>query len=150
MVARTTIGLAVGADARIDDAEHDGVGGRVGDGVGEEDRAEHDVHRRNAMGQVHDAGVRSDPRDHAVTDADELVLETEIRQEQDRAGHWIGSCSTRRSLAHSSTSSARLIDGYSSNSGRNCHDVRANVVVGASALTVADRGWPSSSDISPK
>jgi hypothetical protein len=47
--------------------------GHVRKRVGEHQSALQDVLRRDAMGDVEDVRVRSDPLDHAVADSDELV-----------------------------------------------------------------------------
>ena len=78
----------VRADARVDHPQEHGVLGNV-DAVGQEQRPERDVHRRDAVRQVDDPDGR-DRRDHAVTDADEVVLQAEVGQEEDRSGHWTG------------------------------------------------------------
>jgi hypothetical protein len=63
----------------------------------------------------------------------------------------LGSASSAaRSRAHITLSNAFVTAGSSSSSGRNDHDDSEMVRSGASARTVADRGCPSISEISPK
>lgn len=62
----------------------------------------------------------------------------------------VSRCSTARSLRQSSTSSFRASSGCWSRRALKSHDVIETVLSGVTARTVADRGPPSRSDISPK
>ena len=117
---------------------------RTGD-VGEQDRDDPPLFGASRGSR---ASARTKDRTERLVEV--LSRSGDRRSAPPQARQSTGSCSTRRSRPQSSTKSARLIEGYSSRSGRNCQDVRENVVVGSSAFTVADRGSPSRSDISPK
>ena len=70
------------ADPRVDDREMD-ARRHVGEGVREDERSLQDVPRPDAMCDVDHPRVRSDRRYHAVTRADEVVLQPEVGQEGD-------------------------------------------------------------------
>ncbi len=74
-------GTAVGADARIDDREHD-ARRHVPDASGERECSGANVVRRDLMGEVDDADVRRDVADHGLHDADELVAVAVVGQER--------------------------------------------------------------------
>jgi hypothetical protein len=63
----------------------DGVVGHVRDRAGEDERALEHGARRDPVRDVHDLHVRGDSLDHAVADADEVVLKPEVREERDEA-----------------------------------------------------------------
>ena len=74
--------LACAADPRIDDAEHDAAR-EVRDASGQRQAAGAHVERCDLVGEVDDAGVRSDVVDDCFDDADELVDEAVVGQERD-------------------------------------------------------------------
>ena len=75
-------GAPCAADARVDDSKMD-TKRHVGERVRERQRAREDLPRRNTVGDVDDLDLRGDLLHHAVAGADEVVLETEVRQEGD-------------------------------------------------------------------
>ena len=69
-------------DARVDDGEVDAQG-HVRDRVREHERALQHGLRRYAVRDVDHLHVGSDPLDHAVARANEIVAELEVREERD-------------------------------------------------------------------
>ncbi len=78
---------ACGADAWVDDGEHD-AGAEVWYGPHQSVAPGPDVERRYVVGEVDDHGARGTRRDHGVDDADELVRCAEVGEEED-GGHGI-------------------------------------------------------------
>ena len=74
---------AVGADARIDDREHD-TRWHVADAPRERECSGANVVRRDLMGEVDDFDVWRDVADHGLHDADELVAIAVVGQERHR------------------------------------------------------------------
>ena len=70
------------ADTGIDDREVHSDWHEL-DRVGEDERTLEHRRRRNAVGDVDDLRLGRDPLHHAVTRADEVVLEPEVGQERD-------------------------------------------------------------------
>ena len=74
-------GPAGGADAGIDDREHDALG-NVGDGPGERQGAGAHVVGADAVGEVDRRDVRREVADHRLDDADELVVEAVVGEQR--------------------------------------------------------------------
>ena len=74
------------ADARVDDRKMHALG-HERQRVRERQRTLQDGLRRDAVRDVDDLDIGRDPFDHAVTGADEIVLQAEVRQERDEARH---------------------------------------------------------------
>ena len=72
--------------ARIDDREMDPLG-HIGQSRREHQRARADVVAGDRVGDVDHARLGTAARDHAVADADELVVVAVVRQEGDRGWH---------------------------------------------------------------
>src|SRR5690606_24560658 len=73
----------VGADAGVDDRQHD-AGAQVADAAGEGEPAAAHVVGGDVVGEVDDGGAGFDRADHRVHDADELVDAPVVGQEGDR------------------------------------------------------------------
>ena len=73
---------AVGADARVDDGQHD-TAGHVLDGPGQGQRGAPHVVGGDVVGEIDHRHVTGDVTDHRLHDADELVTDTEVGQEGD-------------------------------------------------------------------
>jgi hypothetical protein len=75
----------VAADSRVDDRQVH-ADRHVRERVAEHERALEHLLRRNPVCDVDDLRVGSDPLDHAVAGADEVVLQPEVGQERDHHG----------------------------------------------------------------
>jgi hypothetical protein len=77
---------ALAADAGIDDGKVHRLLGHVRNGAAQRERPRGDVLTQDRVRQVDHVHVGRDSRDHAVTDADELVVEAVVREEHDGFG----------------------------------------------------------------
>jgi hypothetical protein len=74
-------GEAVGADAGIDDADEDAVGGPEGGGLAEPERTVPDVERGDFVGEIELAKTGIDAVGHAFHGGDGTVAQTEVGEE---------------------------------------------------------------------